>query len=329
MRVKEKILELFENNIGQNISGAQIAESLGVSRNAVWKAVKSLQEEGYSISAVTNKGYCMSNDNDIISTASVQKYLGDLAGEFDIVVVKTITSTNTVLKEEASKGAAEGRIIIACEQTAGRGRMNRQFYSPAQSGIYLSILLRPQMSAGDSLYITTAAAVAVSKAIEDIAPVKAEIKWVNDIFCNGRKVCGILTEASINVESGRLDYAVLGIGINITKPKGDFPDDIKNIAASIFEDGEYDGQAKSRLSALVIKYFWEYYKEIETKSFMAEYKKRSFVIGKDIYIIRNREAEDIRAKVIDIDNQARLIVKLEDGSEEILSSGEISIRPVE
>lgn len=325
MNVKEQLLNYFENNIGECISGAKIASELGVSRNAVWKAVKILCEEGYSIESVSNKGYIMNIDKEIISSSSVAKFLSN-PQNFDIEVIKSVTSTNTVLKEEAANGEKEGKVLIALEQTMGKGRMGRTFFSPSDTGIYMSILLRPAFNASDSLFITTAAAVAVAKAIEDIAPVEAKIKWVNDIYCDNKKVCGILTEASINVETAGLEWAVLGIGINITKPKNDFPDDIKNIAASIFDESDYNGQVKSKLAAGVINYFWEYYENIQEKLFMEEYRNRSCVIGKEIRIIERDK--QVKAKAIDIDNEARLIVELEDGTIKKLSSGEISIRTI-
>lgn len=326
MTVKEQVLELFENNPDTVLSGTRIADELGVSRNAVWKAVKSLQEEGYDIDAVTNKGYTMKISGDIMSVASVRKYIGDAGDKFDISVVQKITSTNDVLKEEASNGAKEGRIIIAMEQTKGKGRMERPFYSPLGTGIYLSILMRPDMSAKDALFITTAAAVAVAKAVEELSEKKAQIKWVNDIYCDGKKVCGILTEASLNIETLKLDYAVLGIGINIMEPEGGFPDEIKDIASAVFENGKCTDQIRSRMAGLIIKYFWEYYEHIEEKTFMEEYKNRSYVIGKEIYVITGESKE--HAVAVDIDDEAHLIVKMDDGTINTLSSGEVSTKVI-
>lgn len=325
MNVKERLLECFENNIGECVSGASIANELGVSRNAVWKAVKVLCEEGYDIQSVGKKGYMLNNSSEIMSKASIEKYLDDKE-IFDIEVVQTISSTNTVLKEKAENGANQGCVLIANEQTNGKGRLGRSFYSPSQTGIYMSILLRPTIAASDSLFITTAAAVAVAKAIEKVTGVEAKIKWVNDIFCNTKKVCGILTEASINVENGKLSYAVLGIGINITPPQKGFPTEIKDIASSIINDNKNYGQIKSKIVANVLENFWQYYVDIDDRTFMKIYREKSLVIGKPIRIIER--GKEINATAIDIDDEAGLVVRLADGTIKTLSSGEISIRPM-
>lgn len=322
MNVKENVLNILEENKGRTYSGSALAKELGVSRNAVWKAIQSLKDEGYDISAASNKGYCLSIDNDIFSQASIRKYIKKYADILDITVVDKVASTNTAIKEEAANKGKEGRVLIAKEQTAGKGRMQRRFHSPS-SGIYMSILLRPDMSAENALYITTAAAVAVARAIEDVSSQKAEIKWVNDIYCKGKKVSGILTEASVDVESGRLEYAVLGIGINVSVPEGGFSDDIKEIATAIF-DGKCDEDIKSRLVAAVLEHFFDYYKDIENKSFMKEYKERLFVIGREINVINGNEI--IHAVAEDIDDEAHLIVRLDDGTRKVLSSGEISTK---
>lgn len=326
MNLKEQVLTVLETNRGKNISGAKLAEELSVSRNAVWKAIKALEEDGYSITAVTNKGYCLSNNTDILSSQSISKYLTKETKNLRIESYKSVSSTNTVLKSFAEQGEPEGKVIIAEEQTSGRGRMNRNFYSPAKSGIYMSILLRPTLTAQESLFITTSAAVAVAEAIELVAGCEAKIKWVNDIFCNGRKVCGILTEGSLDLENGKLKYAVLGIGVNVLKPNGDFPEELKNVATAVYDEKLYSADERSRLTAEILNRFWKYYETIEQRTFLEEYKKRSFIIGKEINVISG----DIIKKAIalDIDDQCRLIVKFEDGTISPLSSGEVSIKHI-
>jgi BirA family biotin operon repressor/biotin-[acetyl-CoA-carboxylase] ligase len=252
MNVKEQLLSVLENNRGENISGAELARKLSVSRNAVWKAVKSLQEVGYSITSALNKGYCLSNENDIISVQSIAKYLNEDTKKLMLEVHKEVTSTNSILKEYAEKGEQEGKVIVAEKQSSGRGRMNRSFYSPEGTGIYLSILLKPNLTFQESLLITTTAAVAVAEAIEKVSGCEAKIKWVNDIYCKGKKVCGILTEASLDMESGALKYAVLGIGINVLKPAGDFPEELKDIAAAVFDAELYSSDARSLLAEVTV-----------------------------------------------------------------------------
>lgn len=326
MNVKQEILEIFDKEKGICISGSQLAKQLNVSRNAVWKAVKSLQDDGYAIKASTNKGYTLSTNTDILSAQSISKYLIEDAATLNIEVYKTITSTNSVLKTLAANGEPEGKVIVSSEQTLGRGRLNRSFYSPSGTGVYFSILLRPKMSASDSLFLTTSAAVAVAEAIESVAKRDAKIKWVNDIYCDNKKVCGILTEASLSLEGGGLEYAIVGIGINVLPPEGGFPEELKDIATSVFNEKSGVSDSKSRLVSEVLNRFWAYYKNIENRAFLNEYIKRSMVVGEEIYVIGNNTCQ--KAVATKIDDQCRLWVKTEDGTEKALSSGEVSIRKI-
>lgn len=319
-----QILKYLEANRGKSISGSKIAKELSVSRSAIWKGIKALQQEGYKIEAVTNKGYCLALDNDIVSVESLTPYLKGTSTSFNIEVHQTVNSTNILAKKMAANGAREGTVIIAREQTSGRGRMGRTFYSPNSTGIYFSIILRPTLSMEDSLKITTASAVAVTKAIETVAKVPAGIKWVNDIFVNNKKVCGILTEASLNFENGGLEYAVVGIGLNIATEI--FPDDLKNVAGSIYKEKPGDRPVTSILLAEVLNNIGEMINSLTNNKYLEEYKSRSFLIGKEILVLRNKEA--IPAKAIDIDDKARLVVEYQDKSREALTSGEVSIRPI-
>lgn len=325
MSVKDKTLSVLENNKGDFISGAEIAKKLSVSRNAVWKAIKLLQDEGYNILAVNNKGYCLSIDTDILSPQSIDKYLKNDLVNFNINVYKSITSTNDLAKELAIKGEKEGTVIIAEEQTNGRGRFNRKFYSPKETGIYMTILLRPKIHASNSFLITTAAAVAVSEAIESVSNKEAKIKWVNDIYLNDKKVSGILTEAALDFESGLIQYVVLGIGINLRSPNEGFHEEIKNIATSVFnEEDNLPKDIRSLFIAEIIDNFFDYYNSIDQRKFINEYKRRSILINREVNIESNRGS--VKAKVLEIDDLCRLRVQLEDGSIKELSSGEVSVR---
>lgn len=320
MTVKEHILKLLENNRGKYYSGQDIAEEINVSRAAVWKAVKQLQADGYRIDAVSNKGYCMSDDNDIISADSIKKYLTVPIN--NIEVYKTVTSTNDLAKQYALNLKPEGTVIVAREQTAGRGRKGRSFYSPMSTGVYISVLLRPELTAEKTLYITTAAAVAVAKAIEKISGKEAKIKWVNDIFVDGKKVCGILTEGAIDFETGKMQYAVLGIGVNIKKPENDFPSEIQNIAGSVFDTT--DKEVSSIIVAEILNNFMNYYKNLANKPFYEEYKKRMFLIGKQLTVYSGKDSYP--AVAIDLDEELSLIVKDENGNIKKLNTGEVSIK---
>ena len=320
MTVKEHILKLLENNRGKYYSGQDIAEEINVSRAAVWKAVKQLQADGYRIDAVSNKGYCMSDDNDIISADSIKKYLTVPIN--NIEVYKTVTSTNDLAKQYALDLKPEGTVIVAREQTAGRGRKGRSFYSPMSTGVYISVLLRPELTAEKTLYITTAAAVAVAKAIEKISGKEAKIKWVNDIFVDGKKVCGILTEGAIDFETGKMQYAVLGIGVNTKKPENDFPSEIQNIAGSVFDTT--DKEVSSIIVAEILNNFMNYYKNLANKPFYEEYKKRMFLIGKHLTVYSGKDSYP--AVAIDLDEELSLVVKDENGNIKKLNTGEVSIK---
>lgn len=323
MTVKEHILALLDRNKGEYISGEEIAGQLSVTRSAVWKAIKSLQTEGYSIQAVTNKGYSLSPQTDILSAGAISKYLDTQGQKLRVEVVKTIPSTNEAIKILASAGEAEGKVILSEEQTAGRGRKGRKFFSPPGTGIYMSILLRPRLSAADSTLLTTSAAVAVALAIESISGKETKIKWVNDVFMEGKKVCGILTEASMSLENEWLDYAVLGIGINVALPSEGFPDDLAGIATAVFSERNQAGDLRNRLVAEVLNRFMGFYEHLQDRLFLAEYRQRILSLGEPVMVIK--ETEQREATAIDIDNDCRLKVRYKSGDEEYLSSGEISI----
>lgn len=324
---KEQLLMLFENNKGVFFSGEDIAEKLDISRTAVWKSVQSLKNEGYNIEAVRNKGYCLSTDTDILSLQGISKYLSKVCDHVKLEVLQSTGSTNTVAREKAANGAFDGYTVVAGSQTQGRGRMGRSFHSPAGTGIYMSIVLRPRnFNSQQAVKLTTMAAVAVCEAIEAVSGEKAEIKWVNDIFVGGRKVCGILTEASFGLEDGTLEYAIVGVGINALAPSGGFPEEIRDIAGAVFAKPVSDG--KNRLAAEFLNSFMSYYcaeNEGDTpRDYVSEYRRRSFVIGKDVNVITPTGTRS--AHVLDVDTDCRLVVKFEDGSVESLFSGEISVR---
>lgn len=322
MSVKSDLLPLLRKCGGEFLSGEEAARMLGVSRSAVCKAVMSLRSDGFAIEAVTNKGYRLSAESDLIIGNDVAALLADEPYYTDITVLKTAESTNTVLKGLAVGGKPEGTVLFALEQTAGKGRFTRSFVSPADSGIYMSLLLRPKLLTGDAVHITTAAAAAVCEAIEYLSGKKAEIKWVNDVLLNGKKVCGILTEASVDIESGGLDYAVLGIGLNVYEPPGGFPEEIESIAGAVFP--EKQAGLKNRLAAEIIKRFMKYYLSLSDKTYINSYLSHCTVPGRRITVLKNGGAYP--ALALGIDEDCRLLVRYDGGGEEALSSGEISIK---
>jgi len=321
--IKDEVLAALEARKGKVVSGEALASELFVSRNAVWKAVSQLRKEGYQITASTKAGYCLTQSNDILSEQSIQNFLPSLPVLVQVKVFKSLASTNLTLKQLAVDGAPEGTLIVTEEQTGGRGRLGRSFYSPSGTGIYMSLLLRPSMPASESLNITTCAAVAVASAIEEVSGKEAAIKWVNDIFVEEKKVCGILTEASFDMESNRIEYAILGIGLNVNPPANGFPEDIKDVASSIF-DTPASSDTRSRLAAKIIENFLCEYPSLSEKKFMSEYRRRSFLIGRTVtFPYKNELASGM---VEDVDDDARLLVRLADQTLLPLSSGEVSVK---
>ncbi len=317
MTTKEKLLELLEANKGIYFSGEETARKLCMSRAAVWKAVNALRQEGYSIDAVTNRGYCLSEETDILSPQGICKYLKPAYRSMELTVLSATTSTNTLLREKADRGYPEGYTVISNAQTEGRGRYGRSFYSPEGTGLYMSILLRP---ARYTARLTALAAVAMCGAIEAVSGESAGIKWVNDIFVRGKKVCGILTEGAFGLESGTLEYAVLGAGVNIYPPKDGFPGELKDIAGTVFDSARNDG--KNRLAGEFLNRFLDCYTASDQTPYIREYRSRSLVVGRPITVFGQSRS----AVACGIDDECRLLVRYDDGETASLSYGEIGVR---
>ena len=258
--------------------------------------------------------------NDPISAASVAAYLPDDT-PWRTTVFSSIDSTNTALKAMAARGEREGCVLIAEQQTAGRGRMNRSFFSPPDGGLYMSMLLRPALRAEDALLLTTSAAVAAAEAIEAVLGISVGIKWVNDLFVRGRKVCGILCESSLSSDGG-LDYAVVGIGINVRAPKGGFPPELEGIAGALLADGDNAPSAlRSRLAAEILTRYAALISALPAADFLDEYRRRSLVIGRSVTLSTTGETVAVEG----IDDACRLLVRTEEGTLHTVSSGECSI----
>ena len=324
MSTKHRILELLEQKRVESISGERLAGILNVSRNAVWKAVKELEKEGYNIEAVTNKGYRLSDQNDIVSVPGIKPFLSLQSKPYAerIKIYKSLESTNKTAKEMAVAGAEHGTVIIADSQTKGRGRYSRSYFSPS-GGLYMSIILRPEVLHFENpTSVTAFAAVSVCEAIESISEKVPKIKWVNDILIDGKKVCGILTEAVTDFESGSLDWIVLGIGINVYIRIEDFPHDLQSSATSIFPDEKMYG-VRNKLSAEIINRILGFEIMPREAEIFRKYKKRLAMLGKEVIVIQNKN--EYKATVIDIDAVGHLVVKNENGEIITVSSGEIRI----
>lgn len=324
MALKDSILKILEENRGKNLSGEELAKELSVSRAAIWKNIKALREEGYDILAVTNKGYSLTKDNDLISSEGIKVFLKEEYRENYIKVYKVIDSTNQEAKKLLmDKDIPEGTVLIAEEQTDGRGRFQRKFFSPLNKGIYMSVILRPNIELSKAINITTATAVSVCRAIESLTKKRPKIKWVNDIFLEDKKICGILTEATGNFESGRVENVVIGIGINFKTEERDFPEEIRKTASSIFQ-GERAKVTRNQMIAEILNELFYLCKNLEDKNIMKEYKVLSLVLGREVTFLKNNKLN--KGIAIDITENGALVVKYEDGAIDYLNSGEISIK---
>lgn len=321
MSVKNEVLHILERYKGNSVSGQELADLSRVSRNAVWKAIKSLKDEGYHIQT-SNKGYSLSLSSDILSAEGIRLYLNEEFKNIPLTVYKTIGSTNTEAKLLAVQNAVHGTTVMAEEQTMGRGRFGRDFFSPSGSGLYMSIILKPRLSMENSVLVTTAAAVAVCRAIEKITDLSPLIKWVNDIFIDNRKVCGILTEAVTNFETGMMDSVVVGIGVNVKTKNEDFPFELRDIAGSILDNE--NKSVRNQLTAEIINNVLNMSKNLGDRSFMQDYKERSMILGQDILYKKDNLWHEGYA--IDIDDYGGLIIHTPDGQKITLNSGEVSIK---
>ncbi|MBQ7203841.1 MAG: biotin--[Eubacterium sp.] len=316
MTTKEKVLKKLISAQNEFVSGEELADSLGLSRASVWKAIKTLQSEGFTIDAVTNKGYRLNSDHDILTTQTISNALNN--SDIEVYHYKTIDSTNNEAKRLLATGTRKILLITADEQTEGRGRQGKSFYSPANTGIYMSLVLHPMIKLENSVISTTAAAVAVCRAIELLTDKKPLIKWVNDVYLDDKKICGILTEALTDFETQIVTSLVLGIGINMNTES--FPSDVEN-ASSLEAD-----ISRNELIAAIINEIFKIM-DAHSKDFIEYYREHSLIIGKRINFIKNGVVTP--AKALNIDENGALVVQLDNGDITTLSSGEITIRKTE
>lgn len=294
------------------ISGEQLAKEIGVSRAAIWKAVKALEKSGYDIDGVTRCGYKLRQNNSFVTAQNVKSLLKK---DIEVEHFESIDSTNTYCKRLLADGRQGEFLVIADKQTAGRGRQGKSFYSPSETGIYFSLVIRPDTSLQNAVTATTAASVAVCKAIEKITDLKPKIKWVNDVYLNGKKVCGILTEATTDFESGTVDSVIIGIGINVSTTK--FPSDVQG-AGCLDVDVNRSALIAETVNELIKIAGGDY------ASFIDYYRKHSMVIGEKIKFIQNGKIT--MATAVAIDERGGLEVELESGERTVLRSGEITVR---
>lgn len=324
--MKRKIIDMLKGSAGNFVSGETIADELKVTRTAIWKSIQTLKNFGYDIESRGKLGYKLNRMADLLLPAAVQSGLDTkiIATENNFIHKDSVDSTNNLAKKLAYDGATEGTVIVAEVQTGGKGRLERNFFSPRGKGIYFSVILRPKCLPKDAPKFTLMAAVAVANAMKRFN-LPAQIKWPNDIMFDGRKVVGILTELSAQIE--KVNYIVVGIGINVNIAPKDFPADIKKVAASL---SEINGDEISRLDFFraVLEEFDKLYCTINAEGFkkIFEYwKKFNITLGRNVKVISAETGESFNGIAEDIDEDGALIVTTESGRQ-TLYAGDVSIR---
>ncbi len=324
MSTKQQLLIYLKEGKGTWVSGESLAHKMAISRTAIWKHVRNLKEDGYVIESSPKKGYLLRQASDLLLVNEIQEGLNtSVFGKRDIAYFKETDSTNLRAKFLASDGAPEGTVVVAESQTRGRGRRGRSWFSPSGEGIYTSIILRPSISPNEAPKLTLMASVAVAEALLSMTSLDINIKWPNDILVKGRKIAGILTE--ISMEMDRIDYIVIGVGINVNTPRKSLPPDIRDIATSVFME---TGKPFPRIALLRAYLEWLeiYYETFKTKGFepvMNRWKSLADIIGHRVsvdMIDRVRVGE-----VLDVDKDGFLILKEQGGALERIISGDVTL----
>ena len=317
-KTKEIVLKALKRKRGKFVSGETLADEHGISRAAVWKAVKTLQNNGYDIECRTRSGYMLTEHGGKLSEDGIKKYLFE--DGIHIHVFDSVGSTNDIVKSLGREGAPEWTVVAARTQTGGRGRMGRTFESPNDDGIYMSILLRPTISASEAVTITTYAAVAVCEAVERFTGAECSIKWVNDVYMNSKKICGILTESDIDGADGTMNFAVLGIGLNVTDRN--LSEEVKQIAGGL--GLEHESDIKNKIAAALLTKLKILYADLMSDRVFDKYRSRSFLIGKDVTFKQGDETKC--ARVVELSRDYSLVVETDDGEKIALGSGEVSVK---
>lgn len=320
MSTREEVLSLLETHKGEAVSGERIARALNLSRNAVWKAVKALRADGHLIESLGKHGYRLSEESDVLSAEGIKSFLCERE-DVDVHVFPSLASTNITAKELAIHGAMHGTVVFADTQNAGRGRFGRSFYSPPGCGLYMSVVLKPERLPFDNPTIITSIAAALTlEAIEALTGLPVRVKWVNDLYINEKKICGILTEAVMNVESGAIDFLVVGIGVNVNTPGKVFPDELNSNISSILIESEAP-LSRCRLAAEILSRIIDLRDPAPS---LALYREKLLYVGERVTV--HAPGGKYEAVILSVDDECHLRVRTDDGRETVLSSGEISIR---
>lgn len=322
---REKVLALLKESGTAFCSGEAMSRVLGISRAAIWKAIDALRQEGYEISSVPRRGYRLEHAPDLLSSGELAGALVGCTVGQKIVCLDSIDSTNNYAKKLADEGAPHGTVVLTDHQTGGRGRRGNSFISPAGKGLYLSVLLRPDLPPAEVINLTAWIAVAVCDAVEQVIGERPGIKWTNDLILHQKKLCGILTEMSLEAETGDLQYVVAGIGINVSQTDEDFGDEISKLAISL-EQALGRRIRRADLAAAVIRSLDGMMADFPAKKeiYLERYRADCLTLGKEVRLIQKGETRIAFAESIDED--FALVVRHSNGSVETVSAGDVSVR---
>lgn len=322
MGTKDKVLQALRMADGF-LSGEAISGELGISRSAVWKAINGLREMGYEIDSVTNRGYRLTGTPDILTEESIRSFLtGSLISE--VHALKTVDSTNNEAKRWAQQGAPHGSLFVADEQTGGKGRLGRVWKSPAGTGLWFSVLLRPKAVPEQVTGLTLTAGLSVAKAIQKLTGCKAQIKWPNDVVIGSQKVCGILTEMAAEMES--VEYVIPGIGVNVNTES--FPEEIAFKATSLYLSTGKKWSRAELLGAILqeMECLLDRQEQGGVQAILEEYRENCVTIGRKVSTQRG----NIRLSGIaeDVTEGGELVVRQSNGSQLVINSGEVSVQGI-
>ena len=322
--MKTEILRYLKEADGY-ISGQELCERFQVSRTAVWKVVRQLEAEGYEIEAVRNRGYRLKTAGDILSQAEILSSIrGSWAGR-EILYLDEVDSTNTAAKKAAENGAVHGTLVVSERQTGGKGRRGRAWDSPRETGIFMTLILRPNMAPVHASMLTLVAALAVADGIRECTGAESLIKWPNDIVMSGKKICGILTEMSADPDC--INYVAVGIGINVNMEE--FPEEIRGVAASIFtETGKKTKRSLliSSVMAAFERYYEVFMKTTDMSGLLEDYNGKLANCGRTVRVLD--PAGEYSGTAIGIDREGELLVEMEDTTVRRVLSGEVSVRGI-
>lgn len=322
---RDRVLALLKKSGDSYCSGEKMSQALGLSRAAVWKAVEGLRQEGYDISSVPNRGYRLEGSPDRLSAGELAGALNGCTVGGNLICLDSVDSTNNYLKKLADEGAPHGTVVLCDQQTGGRGRRGNSFLSPAGKGLYLSALLRPELPPMDVIDLTAWIAVAVCDAVEQVIGERPGIKWTNDIILRQKKLCGILTELSLEGESGALNHVVAGIGINVSQSEEDFGPEVSQVAISL-EQALGRKIRRADLAAALIRALDRLDRDFPVKKaeYLERYRADCLTTGHEVRLIQKGVTRTAFAE--SIDDQFALVVRWPDGTRETVTAGDVSVR---